>query len=125
MSYGIRYNRTTNHITGLAKIAASSWNTCGAVTRGNLAVSGATATELAEILDVARKLGGRKLCGRCEAAVMGAIADAEAATETVELAQGVTVNAATRVLSGPVKALTLMLAAETAIWNDNGDLILR
>ncbi|QKY78638.1 hypothetical protein SEA_DRYAD_100 [Streptomyces phage Dryad] len=91
MSYSIRYNRTTNHIAGIAAKCTSSGeerggvvveyaeNACGSLTRYALA-EGKSFEDLREALDAARITGGRKVCKRCEKAALAAIEAIAAAT---------------------------------------------
>jgi hypothetical protein len=93
--FSIKYNRTTNHIAGIAErtvsnqsaenanrygaVAYYAENACGSLTRYRFA-DGASFESLAEALEAARKAGGRKLCKTCEKAAEAALAAAEAAT---------------------------------------------
>jgi len=81
-TYTIRYNRATNHISGLNIRTKGSemnyaQNACGSITRGGLA-DGKTFDNVVEALEAARKAGGRKLCKKCEAAAQAML------VETVE-----------------------------------------
>lgn len=85
-NYSIRYNRSTNHIAGIAAkctstgeekggvVADYAENACGVLTRGRLA-QGASYETLTEVLEAARK-SARKVCKTCEKAALAAI-DAE------------------------------------------------
>jgi hypothetical protein len=94
--FSIKYNRTTNHIAGIAErtvsnqsaenanrygaVAYYAENACGTLTRSRLA-DGRAYESLAEALDAAKAAGGRKLCKNCLKAAEAALAAAEAATE--------------------------------------------
>src|SRR5690242_11532827 len=109
--FSIRYNRATNHISGIecktqgpandrsaetGVVAYYAENACGVLTRGRLA-QGKSYEDLQEALEAARTTGGRKVCKTCEKAALAAleaIAEAaanapveEPATETVEGAE--------------------------------------
>lgn len=107
--FSIRYNRATNHISGIecktqgpatdrsaetGVVAYYAENACGVLTRGRLA-QGASYANLQDALDAARITGGRKVCKTCEKAALAALeAIAEAAKpeptpepETVEGAE--------------------------------------
>jgi len=80
-AYTIRYNRTTNHISGLDAATLSNeftMNACGSLTRSNLA-TGKKLETVREALEAARTAGGRKLCKNCEKAAEAMIAAEEAA----------------------------------------------
>jgi hypothetical protein len=96
--FSIKYNRTTNHIAGIAErtvsnqsaenanrygaVAYYAENACGSLTRYRFA-EGASFESLADALEAARKAGGRKLCKTCEKAAEAALA-AMQETETEE-----------------------------------------
>jgi hypothetical protein len=87
--FSIKYNRTTNHIAGIAErtvsnqsaenanrygaVAYYAENACGSLTRYRFA-DGASFESLADALEAARKAGGRKLCKTCEKAAEAALA---------------------------------------------------
>lgn len=80
-AYTIRYNRTTNHISGLDASTISNeytMNACGSLTRSNLA-TGKTLEDVKEALELAKIVGGRKLCKNCEKAARAMIEALEAA----------------------------------------------
>ncbi|QAY26947.1 hypothetical protein SEA_SHAWTY_22 [Streptomyces phage Shawty] len=91
--FGIKYNRTTNHIDGLAirstgggndmgdHVSDYALNACPSLTRYRFA-QGASFATVAEALEAARKAGGRKLCKHCEKAAEAMIA-AEAEREAI------------------------------------------
>jgi hypothetical protein len=97
--FSIKYNRTTNHIAGIAErtvsnqsaenanrygaVAYYAENACGSLTRYRFA-DGASFESLADALEAARKAGGRKLCKTCEKAAEAALAAAEAAEAETE-----------------------------------------
>lgn len=99
MSYTVKYNRATNHIAGIeAKdqsagdekggvVQAYAQNSCGVLTRGNLA-TGKSYETIQEALAAARALSGRKLCKNCEKAAL-ALVEAEAKTVRIEVAETV------------------------------------
>lgn len=78
--FTIKYNRTTNHIAGAHALTVGSGevkdgvvgyypeNPCGTLTRSRLA-TGPEFKYAGDALEAARKLGGRKLCKRCERAM--------------------------------------------------------
>lgn len=83
-TYTVKYNRTTNHIDGIAVRTQSTGaddnsgvvgyyaeSTCGALTRGWFA-NGFSSDDLAEVLEEAG-YGDRKLCKRCEKAANQAL----------------------------------------------------
>jgi hypothetical protein len=94
--FSIKYNRTTNHIAGIAErtvsnqsaenanrygaVAYYAENACGSLTRYRFA-DGASFESLAEALEAARKAGGRKLCKTCEKAAEAALAAMQEAAE--------------------------------------------
>lgn len=133
MNYSIRYNRTTNHITGFnlnASATDTTMNTCGSVTRSTLA-QGKSFETLAEVrayIETAQ----RRICKNCLKALDAAIAaEAEAAAETVTyepfgtevLPVGVTMDA-NRILSGPAKDLLDMYRRRIAVLTADGSLAL-
>jgi hypothetical protein len=81
--FTIKYNRTTNHISGMearttgggsevdGAITYYAQNVCGSLTRSRLA-QGASFETLAEAVAAARITGGRKLCKTCAKAATGA-----------------------------------------------------
>jgi hypothetical protein len=87
--FSIKYNRTTNHIAGIAErtvsnqsaenanrygaVAYYAENACGSLTRYRFA-DGDSFESLADALEAARKAGGRKLCKTCEKAAEAALA---------------------------------------------------
>jgi hypothetical protein len=87
MGYAIKYNRTTNHIAGIAERSKGSefnyaLSACPVLSRSyNLATSGKEIEDLKEALETARKRGGRKVCRKCEAAAVAALEALETATE--------------------------------------------
>lgn len=124
--YGIHYNRTTNHITGFALKSTNEFtmNTCGAVTRSNLARSGKTYDTASEALAAARSLGGRRLCKNCERAALAQIELEAPAVTAIALPPGVTMEGTTRVLSGPIRHMKALYDSGTAVINGEGDLVL-
>lgn len=137
-TYTIHYNRTTNHINGFAIASTSEYtmNTCGSITRSSLA-KGQSFGTAAEALESAKK-NGRRVCKNCEAAALkqialdeAAAAEAETVTEVeapavtaIVLPALVTMNATTRVLSGPVRHLRALMNSGAAIITADGDLVL-
>jgi hypothetical protein len=104
--FSIKYNRTTNHIAGIAErtvsnqsaenanrygaVAYYAENACGSLTRYRFA-DGASFESLADALEAARKAGGRKLCKTCEKAAEAALAamqeiETEESQEVTEIA---------------------------------------
>ncbi|MFI2188003.1 hypothetical protein [Streptomyces sioyaensis] len=95
MSYTIKYNRTSNHIGGLTvrttgggkdmgdHVSDYSQNACGSLTRYRFA-DGESFNYLVDVLETARKAGGRKLCKTCEKA---AEAELERMDEAVKMAE--------------------------------------
>lgn len=93
--YSIRYNRTTNHIAGIAAkctstgeekggvVAEYAENACGVLTRGRLA-QGKSYESLDEALEAARITGGRKVCKSCEKAALAALEAAAAEPEAYD-----------------------------------------
>jgi hypothetical protein len=72
--YTIKYNRTTNHIAGIAERSNGSdlnyaQSACPVLTRSYNLATGKTFTSAAKALESARK-GGRKVCKHCEAAAL-------------------------------------------------------
>lgn len=96
MSYTVKYNRSTNHIAGIeAKctsegnesggvVATYAQNSCGVLTRGNLA-TGKTYATIQEAYDAARK-HTRRICKNCAKAAM-ALIEAEQAALEAEVAE--------------------------------------
>lgn len=133
--YTIRVNRTTAHIAGFeAKADAGEFtmNHCGAVTRSNLARTGQPVATAAEALKAARA-SRSKVCKNCERAALAQIELDEQtaaapvaqapAVSAVVLPVGVTMDASTRVLSGPVKHMKALYDSGAAVIRD-GDLVL-
>ncbi len=82
-TYTIMYNRNTNHLAGVAIRTAGdgnspehSFNACGALTRGNLAVgrSFGNLSDAAEALETKSRATGRKTCGTCLKAIKAQMA---------------------------------------------------
>lgn len=133
MSYSIRYNRTTNHITGFdlnANATDATMNTCGSVTRSTLA-QGKTFETLAEVKTYIES-NQRRTCKTCLKVLEAAIAaEVEATTKTVTyqpfgtevLPVGVTMDA-NRILSGPAKDLLDMYRRRIAVLTADGSLAL-
>lgn len=112
--FTIKYNRTTNHLDGLAirtqstgdenggVVANYSQNACGSITRSRLA-TGKDFENLTEALEAARIAGGRKLCRNCEKAAEAML---EAMKPVVEEAPEPVVEEAPKVISWTGENLT-------------------
>jgi hypothetical protein len=114
--YTVKYNRTTNHIAGIAeRTKGSDFNyavsACPVLSRSYNLANGKAYGSLAEALENARK-GGRKLCKKCEAAAVAALEalEGEAAPEVQEDAPEVVEAPQGPKETGPVPANFLELA---------------
>ncbi|WP_280485376.1 hypothetical protein [Nocardia cyriacigeorgica] len=94
-AFTIRYNRTTNHIEGLAIRTEGgelnySLSACGALTRNGIRMGrGFGSDDLAEVVAKAKILGGRKICKKClEAAEAMLAATVEPVAPVVEVPAG-------------------------------------
>jgi hypothetical protein len=112
--FSIKYNRTTNHIAGIAErtvsnqsaenanrygaVAYYAENACGSLTRSRLA-DGRAYESLAEALDAAKAAGGRKLCKNCLKAAEAALKAAEAAAEAETEDEGMEFDEGAHVVS--------------------------
>ena len=153
MNATIHYNRTTNHIDfGTVRTGAGQnvMNRCGSVTRGNLA-KGRTFEGLDDLKYYVDH-NARKLCKNCLKALEAEIASEQAyqarlaaslmpATEgddlggfepgapavvsTVVLPHNVTMDPATRILSGQFRAMKSLMDCGLALMTEDGDLVLR
>lgn len=89
-NYGIRYNRATNHISGLCEASKGSEfnyavSACGALSRSVNFAEGKCFEDASDALAEARKAGGRKLCKNCEKAALAQIARDEELAEYAAL----------------------------------------
>ncbi|QBZ73559.1 hypothetical protein SEA_MISCHIEF19_74 [Streptomyces phage Mischief19] len=153
-NYRILVNRTTAHISGSSinpNAAAYTMNRCSAITRGNLAQTGKAIENAADAIKAAGQARA-KVCRNCLKAVEADVAAEAAYTErlvnsltpateghdlgevditaapvvsAVVLPQGVTMDEATRVLSGPIKHMIALYESGLAVLTDEGDLVLR
>jgi hypothetical protein len=72
--YSVKYARGVNHIAGLDEKVTTgpdsldyAKSACAALSKSNRWCTGTTSTNLAEVLDAARRFGGRKgACLKCE-----------------------------------------------------------
>jgi hypothetical protein len=76
--FTIRYNRTTNHIDGIAERSKGSAlnyavTACPVLSRSFNLATGKGYEDLKKALQAARKTGGRKLCKKCEAAALATL----------------------------------------------------
>lgn len=75
-TYTIRYNRTTNHIAGIAESTIGSelnysLSACGALSRNaHRLATGRTVETIEDALRIARSAGGRAICQSCETAAL-------------------------------------------------------
>lgn len=113
-TYTIRYNRTTNHISGLDAATidnGTTWNACGALTRGSAAgrlADGKKVETVEEALKSARLAGGRKICKSCEKAALAMIEAAK--VEEVEVVAETAPVAEVEVAAPAAKSLAVLVA---------------